>query len=173
MYRTFSKSFRLSPCKVLISVRSSDIIWNCFRSSYCEPWDRIPTVVLCETHTSSSSALRCLKRSRWLVTIGRIDVSADGANGIGVERIGVSCLTLVRPFCGTKDDEITFLPISRLASKSRSECTALWLLSWFIDSRSFSSFSFRCFCLSKSEAAFSSCCWELCNDCSNSLWRIC
>ena len=45
----------------------------------------------CETHTSSNSALRCLKRSRWLVTIGRIDVSADGVNGIGVERIGVSC----------------------------------------------------------------------------------
>jgi hypothetical protein len=26
------------------------------------------------------------------VTIGKIDVSADGVNGMGVERIGVSCL---------------------------------------------------------------------------------
>jgi hypothetical protein len=26
------------------------------------------------------------------VTIGKIDVSADGVNGMGVERVGVSCL---------------------------------------------------------------------------------
>ena len=34
--------------------------------------------------TSSSSAFRFRKRSRWLVTMGRIDVSADGVKGIGL-----------------------------------------------------------------------------------------
>ena len=55
-----------------------------------------------ETPTSSSSALRCLKRSRWLVTIGKIDVSADGANGIGIERIGASCLHISSPWVTLK-----------------------------------------------------------------------
>ncbi len=36
-----------------------------------------------DAHTSSSSAFRCRKRSRWLVTMGRIDVSAEDVNGIG------------------------------------------------------------------------------------------
>ena len=35
--------------------------------------------------TSSSSAFRCLKRSRWLVTMGRMEVSAEETNGIGVD----------------------------------------------------------------------------------------
>ena len=34
--------------------------------------------------TSSSSAFRCLNLSLWLVTIGRIDVSAAEAKGIGL-----------------------------------------------------------------------------------------
>ena len=39
--------------------------------------------------TSSSSAFRCLNLSRWLVTIGRIDASAEfDVNGIGVVRAG-------------------------------------------------------------------------------------
>lgn len=35
-------------------------------------------------HTSSSSAFRCLNLSRWLVTIGNIEVSAEDANGMGL-----------------------------------------------------------------------------------------
>lgn len=35
---------------------------------------------------SSSSAFRWRNLSLWLVTIGRIDVSADEVNGIGVVR---------------------------------------------------------------------------------------
>ena len=39
--------------------------------------------------TSSSSAFRCLNLSRWLVTMGRMDASAEfDANGIGVVRAG-------------------------------------------------------------------------------------
>ena len=46
IYRTFSYSFKLSAWRDLISARRSDIVSNCFRSS------------------SSSSAFRCLNRSR-------------------------------------------------------------------------------------------------------------
>lgn len=39
--------------------------------------------------TSSSSAFRCLNRSRWPVTMGRMDASAEfDVNGIGVVRAG-------------------------------------------------------------------------------------
>ena len=39
------------------------------------------------TGTSSNSAFRALNRSRWLVTMGNIEVSADEVNGIGVLRV--------------------------------------------------------------------------------------
>lgn len=43
--------------------------------------------------TSSSSAFRCRNLSRWLVTIGKIEVSAEEVNGIGVVRVEESLNT--------------------------------------------------------------------------------
>jgi hypothetical protein len=73
VYLTFSYSFRLSDCRDLISARRSEIDSNCFRSSCIVSITGLELGL--RRLTSSSSALRCLNRSRCEVTIGRIDVS--------------------------------------------------------------------------------------------------
>jgi hypothetical protein len=74
-----------------MSVRRSVMIWYCFRSSCYGGVVRAAVGVgeLNVLFTSSSSAFRCLNLSRWLVTIGKMDASAEfDVNGIGVVRAG-------------------------------------------------------------------------------------
>lgn len=80
---------RSNATGLLTSVRSSEMMLNCLRSS-CHACQRRGSIFSKEGRTSSNSAFRCRKRSRWLVTMGSIEVSADDANGIGVVRARVS-----------------------------------------------------------------------------------
>jgi hypothetical protein len=106
------------------------------------------------TLTSSNSALRALNRSRWLVTMGNIEVSADEVKGMGVLRV-------VLP----DDSPFLFLVFSKPRSSpspaSASSTLVPLALGGFAERlssarRSVSSFSLRDVCLESSARAVSS-----------------
>jgi len=125
--------------------------------------------------TSSSSAFRCLKRSLWLVTMGRIEVSADDVNGTGVVRVSESW----KDEDGVFGPTILFLTLTTFLPRSKPLRMSCFespegrpLFSLLMDNKSVSSFSFNSFCFSSVKVADSSCSRQLCKEPSSSLWRI-
>ena len=107
------------------------------------------------TRTSSNSAFRALNRSRWLVTMGSIEVSADEVNGIGVLRAALP-----------DDSPVLFLVFSKPRSSpspanASSTVVVPLVLGRFAERlssarRSVSSFSLSDFCLKSSARVVSS-----------------
>ncbi|KIL65944.1 hypothetical protein M378DRAFT_161590 [Amanita muscaria Koide BX008] len=85
--------------------------------------------------------------------MGRMDVSAADAKGIGVDLV---------------DESPDFLLLSKPANKSSPGSEGASFLAVFMDRRSFSSFSFRTFCFSSSKFVISSFSWVAPNVTSNS-----
>lgn len=71
--------------------------------------------------TSSSSAFRCLNLSRWPVTMGRMDASAEfDVNGIGVVRAGELWKWVLRNVPGSGVQRSTYARL--LPQLNSSEC---------------------------------------------------
>ena len=181
------------------SARSSEMMLNCFRSSCSSPAPDELTVfcllsAMNDLRTSSSSAFRCLNLSRWLVTMGRIETSADGAKGMGLLRAGdayphshrihvcirththiVESRVSIRGAISQK--HTVFFPRSNPANTSGSSDTAskttVFGLCASICRRSFSNFSFSARCFSSSDEVMESSACTDCSDASSSPWRIC